>query len=130
MHRQIRRDCSIVDDLWCFFDTGSVRLDVPEPEPKKPFATRYRDRFDCNDKLDEAITEQELDSLITAVNKTNIDLSKPDIIERLEDRDDSEHAPVSYSWVDLNEFRLFELHTRCFAWASPNDLRDVVDRIP
>ena len=82
-----------------------------------------------NDDLDKATTEEELDSLITAANKNDIDLAKPDIIERLENRDDREDAPVSYSWVHLNEFRLFELHNRCFAWSSPGDLREAVDNI-
>lgn len=83
-----------------------------------------------NDDLDDATTEEELDSLITTANKNDIDLTRLDIIERLEDRNDGEDAPVSYSWVHLNEFRLFELHNRCFAWSVPDDLRDVVDEIP
>lgn len=83
-----------------------------------------------NDDLDEAITEEELDSLITAANKNDIDLVKPDLRERLEDRDDGEDAPVSYSWVHLNEFRLFELHGRCLAWNTSDNLRDVVAEIP
>lgn len=83
-----------------------------------------------NDDLDEATTEEELDSLITAANKNDIDLAKSDIRERLENRNDVEDAPVSYSWVHLNEFRLFELHNRCFAWSNPDGLRDVVDEVP
>lgn len=83
-----------------------------------------------NDNLDEATTREELDSLITAANKNNINLTTSDVIDRLEGREDSERAPVSYSWVHLNEFRLFELHDRCFAWSGPEDLRDAVDEIP
>ncbi|WP_257298039.1 hypothetical protein [Haloarchaeobius sp. FL176] len=83
-----------------------------------------------NDDLDEATTEEELDSLIAAANKNNISLTTSDVTDRLADREDSEHAPVSYSWVHLNEFRLFELHDRCFAWSRPEDLRDIVDEIP
>ena len=83
-----------------------------------------------NDDLDEASTERELNSLITAATKNDISLTTSEVIERLEDRGDSEQAPVSYSWVHLNEFRLFELHGQCFAWSSPDDLRDVVDRVP
>ncbi|GGC71124.1 hypothetical protein GCM10007209_36320 [Haloferax sulfurifontis] len=82
-----------------------------------------------NDDLDEATTEQELESLITAATTNDIDLTLSDIIDRLEQRDDSEHAPVSYSWVHLNEFRLFELHNRCFAWSSSDDLRDMVGEL-
>jgi len=83
-----------------------------------------------NDDLDEATTEEELDSLIAAANKNNISLTTSDVTDRLADREDSEHAAVSYSWVHLNEFRLFELHDRCFAWSRPEDLRDIVDEIP
>ncbi|MFC7073101.1 hypothetical protein ACFQJ7_12440 [Halovenus rubra] len=83
-----------------------------------------------NDDLDDATTEDELDLLLTAAHKNDIRLTKAEVIDRLEDREDSEHAPVSYSWVHLNEFRLFELHDQCFAWSSPDDLRDIVDEIP
>jgi hypothetical protein len=82
-----------------------------------------------NDDLDDT-TKDELDSLITAANRNDISLTRAEVIDRLEDRDDSDHAPVSYSWVHLNEFRLFELHDRCFAWSRPDDLRDAVDEVP
>ncbi|TKX59760.1 hypothetical protein EXE45_17490, partial [Halorubrum sp. SP9] len=59
-----------------------------------------------------------------------IRLKKSDVIDRLEEREDDEQAPVSYSWVHLNEFRLFELHNRCFAWSSQDDLRNIVDKVP
>jgi len=83
-----------------------------------------------NDDLDDGTTEEELDSLITAATKNDINLTTPDVIDRLADREDSERAPVSYSWVHLNEFRVFELHDRCFAWSNQDDLRDVVDEVP
>jgi hypothetical protein len=83
-----------------------------------------------NDDLDDATIENELDSLLATANKNDISLTTPDVIDRLEDREDDEQAPVSYSWVHLNEFRLFELHDRCFPWSAPADLRDVVDEVP
>ena len=83
-----------------------------------------------NEELDDTTTEDELDSLIAAAHKNGISLTRAEVIDRLEDRDDSEHAPVSYSWVHLNEFRFFELHNRCFAWSSPADLRNIVDEVP
>lgn len=83
-----------------------------------------------NDDLDEATSKEKLKSLITEANENNINIKTPEVIDCLEDREDSEYAPVSYSWVHLNEFRLFELHKRCFAWSSPDDLRDVIDEIP
>ncbi|QKG94193.1 hypothetical protein EXE43_12160 [Halorubrum sp. SS5] len=83
-----------------------------------------------NDDLDQATAEKELDSLLAAANKNDIRLTKSDVIDRLEEREDDEQAPVSYSWVHLNEFRLFELHNRCFAWSSQDDLRNIVDKVP
>lgn len=83
-----------------------------------------------NDDLDDAATEEELDALTTAANKSDISITVPDIIERLEDREDAEDAPVSYSWVHINEFRLFELHDQCLPWSTIEDLREIVDEIP
>jgi len=108
------------DDAWMTEQNLNTEADVTAAA-----ATIY-----FNDDLDEATTEEELDSLIAAANRNGISLTTPDVIDRLEDREDSEQAPVSYSWVHLNEFRLFELHDRCFAWSSPDDLRDVVDDVP
>jgi len=82
-----------------------------------------------NDDLDDETIEEELDSLVTAANRNDVGLTTPAVVDRLADRADGEHAPVSYSWVHLNEFRLFELHDRCFAWSSPDDLRDAVDEV-
>jgi len=81
-----------------------------------------------NDELDEDATEDELDRLVTAAGRNGLPLTKAEVVDRLDDR--NADAPVSYSWVHLNEFRLFELHGRCLAWSSPDDLRNVVDRIP
>ena len=83
-----------------------------------------------NDDLDDSTTDAELESLITTANTNGIGLTRAELIEQLKQRGDSEESPVSYSWVHLNEFRLFELHGRCFAWFSQDDLRDVVDEIP
>ncbi|SEL89143.1 hypothetical protein SAMN04488691_11089 [Haloferax larsenii] len=40
--RQIGRNCPVVYDLRCLFDTGTTRLDVPEPESKKPIRSYSR----------------------------------------------------------------------------------------
>lgn len=82
-----------------------------------------------NDELDKEETEAEFDSLLIAARKNDISLTKPDLIDHLEGRDDAGDAPVSYSWVHINEFRLFELHDRCFAWASTDDLREVIGEL-
>lgn len=83
-----------------------------------------------NDELDDATREDELDALTSAANENGIQLTTPDVVERLEDREDVDDAPVSYSWVHINEFRLFELHGQCFPWATSEDLRDAVDEVP
>jgi len=82
-----------------------------------------------NDDLDEDTRDDELERLVTAAASNNVDISKSELMSRLDERDTSD-APVSYSWVHLNEFRLFELHDRCLAWSTPDDLRDVVEEIP
>ncbi|MDZ5810802.1 hypothetical protein U4E84_05515 [Halorubrum sp. AD140] len=46
-----------------------------------------------SDDLDEATSEEELDSLVTAANKNEIDISTLDIRERLKDRDHGEDVP-------------------------------------
>ncbi|QLH79894.1 hypothetical protein HZS55_02410 [Halosimplex rubrum] len=83
-----------------------------------------------NDDLDEEDTETELDSLVTRARRNGVEVSHEEIVDRIEDREDAEHEAVSYSWVHLNEFRLFELHGRCLPWTDPEDLRDVTERVP
>lgn len=79
------------------------------------------------DELDEETIEDELERLVATATENGIDISQAALTERLDDRDD---AAVTYSWVHINEFRLFELHGRCLAWSSPEDLRDIVEEVP
>ncbi|WP_436907604.1 hypothetical protein [Halosimplex marinum] len=83
-----------------------------------------------NDDLDEEETEAELDSLVTQAQRNDIEVSREEVVDRIEGRTDADGEAVSYSWVHLNEFRLFELHGRCLPWTDPEELRDVTDRIP
>jgi hypothetical protein len=83
-----------------------------------------------NDDLGEDEIRDELGAIVMAASENGIDLTVPEVVERLDDRDESSEPPVSYSWIHLNEFRLFELHGRCLAWSDPDDLRDVVEKIP
>ncbi|MFC4360428.1 hypothetical protein ACFO0N_20980 [Halobium salinum] len=36
----------------------------------------------------------------------------------------------SYSWVHPNDFRLFELHGRCYPWATEEALLEATDELP
>jgi hypothetical protein len=83
-----------------------------------------------NDDLDEEETEAELDSLVTQAQRNDIEVSREEVVDRIEERTDADGEAVSYSWVHLNEFRLFELHGRCLPWTDPEELRDVTDRVP
>jgi len=83
-----------------------------------------------NDDLDEGDTESELNSLVTQAQRNGVEVSRESIVDRIEEREGTEREAVSYSWVHLNEFRLFELHGRCFPWTDPEELRDATDRIP
>lgn len=83
-----------------------------------------------SDELDAEEIEDELISLAEEANKAGIDIEVDEIRENIEDREATEQEPVTYSWVQLNEFRLFELHGRCLAWTVPDDLRKLVDEVP
>lgn len=83
-----------------------------------------------NGDLDPDEVEAELESLAAAARQNGVEVSTDALRERIEEREDAEREAVSYSWVHLNEFRLFELHDRCLPWSTPEELRDVVGEIP
>lgn len=83
-----------------------------------------------NDSLDPETTETELDALVKRARRNGIEISVDDLTDRITEREDADRDAVSYSWVHLNEFRLFELHGRCFPWSEPDELRDVADELP
>jgi hypothetical protein len=83
-----------------------------------------------NDDLDAEDTEAELQSLVTRAQRNGVEVSREELVDRIEEREGANGEAVSYSWVHLNEFRLFELHGRCLPWTDPEELRDVTDRIP
>lgn len=69
----------------------------------------------------------ELDSLVERADQAGIDTSVEAVTTELE-RHDIE-VP-SYSWVHLNDFRLFELHGRCYPWTTKEELLDATDDLP
>lgn len=83
-----------------------------------------------NDDLNSKAADEELNALVTAAYQSGIDVTKETILDRIENRKDAAEEAVSYSWVHLNEFRLFELHDQCFPWATPEDLREIVTELP
>lgn len=74
--------------------------------------------------------EDELGILVENAQTSGIDVSVELLQERIDKRREEGLDVTSYSWVHLNEFRLFELHGRCFPWSDSDDLRSTVDRIP
>ncbi|UPW01881.1 hypothetical protein M0R88_07240 [Halorussus gelatinilyticus] len=81
-----------------------------------------------NDDLTDDEKGDEIESLAVEARETGIDVSKDDLFDAIEERDDGD--TVSYSWVHINEFRLFELHDRCQPWVEESELRDSVDIVP
>lgn len=79
---------------------------------------------------DEDKTENEVGLLLETARRNGLDISRADVRERVEERLRDGPDVTSYSWVQLNEFRLFELHDRCFPWTTPEELRSAVDQIP
>lgn len=80
--------------------------------------------------LDDAETEDELMRLLEAARRSGLDISLSTLRERVDERLGDGPDVAAYSWVQLNEFRLFELHDRCFPWTTPEELRSAVDQIP
>lgn len=83
-----------------------------------------------NDDLDHEEVEDELESIVRNARNNGVDVTYEEVLERIEERDRTEDGPVSYSWVHLNEFRLFELHGRCHPWTSTTELREATDELP
>lgn len=83
-----------------------------------------------NEDLDPEAVDDELESLVKAAQNNDIDVTKDAVLDRIEERDNEEEEVVSYSWVHLNEFRLFELHEQCFPWTTSADLREIVPKLP
>lgn len=81
-----------------------------------------------NGELSDSRKERELDSLLAEARESGVDVTEEAVTEAVEERM-SDGVP-SYSWVHLNEFRLFELHDRCQPWVEESELRDAVETVP
>lgn len=82
----------------------------------------------CNDDLSDGEKADKLESLAAEAQESGIEVSKEELIDAVDEREEDD--TVSYSWVHLNEFRLFELHSRCQPWVEESELRDSVDIVP
>lgn len=83
-----------------------------------------------NEELGSDDVDDELNALVTTAQRNGIDITRDEIEERIEQRENAKQDAVAYSWVHLNEFRLFELHDRCHPWTTENDLRVAVEKLP
>lgn len=81
-----------------------------------------------NEDLTDEERGDQLESLVTEARESGIEVSKDELTDAMKEREDED--TVSYSWVHLNEFRLFELHDRCQPWVEESELRDSVDIVP
>ncbi|WP_231186382.1 hypothetical protein [Haladaptatus sp. DYF46] len=69
----------------------------------------------------------ELEALVERAKQADIDITVDTLVDELEEQ---EIEVPSYSWVHLNDFRLFELHGRCYPWTTEDELLDVADELP
>lgn len=83
-----------------------------------------------NDELDSEQIEDELESIVTDARDNGIDVTYEEVRTRIEEREAADDEIVSYSWVHLNEFRLFELHGRCHPWTNAAELREATNELP
>jgi len=77
--------------------------------------------------IDEESKSAELDDLVERANQAGIDISVDEVTTTLEEDD---FEVPSYSWVHLNDFRLFELYGRCYSWTTEDELLEAIDGLP
>ncbi|SDE99701.1 hypothetical protein [Halorientalis regularis] len=77
--------------------------------------------------IDDESKSEELDALVDRATQAGIDISVDEVTTAL--ADDDFEVP-SYSWVHLNDFRLFELHERCYPWTTEDELLAAADDLP
>lgn len=81
------------------------------------------------DELTKNEITEELETLVENAQLNGIDTSIDDVTEIVAERREDGPDVSTYSWVQVNEFRLFELHGSCFPWSDSDDLRTNVRRI-
>lgn len=69
----------------------------------------------------------DLDALVDRANQAGVDITLDALRSELKEQ---EIETSSYSWVHLNDFRLFELHGRCYPWTTKEELLDATGELP
>jgi hypothetical protein len=77
--------------------------------------------------VDEETRTAELEALVERAGHAGIDITVDALLNAIEEQ---ELEVPSYSWVHLNDFRLFELHGRCYPWTTEDELLDATDELP
>lgn len=78
-------------------------------------------------EIDDTTKTAELDALVERARQADIDVTVDALTDQLEEH---EIEVPSYSWVHLNDFRLFELHERCYPWTIEEELLAATDALP
>lgn len=87
-------------------------------------------RIAASDTVEDDDVKAEIDSLVESAQVNGVTVTSDQVWNRVEERQRDGPEVPSYSWVHLNEFRLFELHGQCFPWSDLEGLRSTVDQIP
>ena len=77
--------------------------------------------------IDEETKATELEALVERAEHADIEITVDTLTDELEDQ---QLDIPSYSWVHLNDFRLFELHGRCYPWTTVDGLLNATDELP
>lgn len=77
--------------------------------------------------VDDDTKTAELEALVERADQAGIDITVDAVTAKLEEYD---IEVPSYSWVHLNDFRLFELHGRCYPWTTEGELLEAIDDLP
>jgi len=77
--------------------------------------------------IDDETKTTELETLVDRAVDAGIDITVDAVRTKLAEQ--TIDVP-SYSWVHLNDFRLFELHGRCYPWTTENELLEATDELP
>ena len=102
-------------------------------------STKINDRFDVldaavaideNGELSDTERKKELTSLLETARKKGIEVERQELENEIRKRAKEDTEIANYSWVHINEFRLFELHDRCYPWIDEDELRECVKNVP
>ncbi len=82
------------------------------------------------DGLTEDEARSEIESLVASAQAAGVTIGEHEIWNVIDERTGHGEEPATYSWVHRNKFRKFELHDRCFPWATEEELRAAVAELP